>query len=90
MARGWESKSVELQMESAEAHVRPSSDTHLDVAELDLLRKKGNLLLSRTRVLRELETSHNPRYRSQLTKALTDLNAQLLQLEPGTARTATV
>jgi len=76
-------------MESAEAHVRPSSDAHLDAAELDMLRKKGTLMLSRTRVLRELEASHNPRYRSQLEKALVDLNAQLSRLEPGTARTAT-
>jgi hypothetical protein len=89
MARGWESKSVESQMESAEAHVRPSSVVHLEAVELDLLRKKGNLMLSRTRVLRELETSRNPRYRSQLEKALTDLNAELLRLEPGNVRTAT-
>jgi len=54
-----------------------------------MLRKKGTLMLSRTRVLRELEASHNPRYRSQLEKALVDLNAQLSRLEPGTARTAT-
>jgi hypothetical protein len=89
MARGWESKSVESQMESAEAHVRPSSDAHLEAVELDLLRKKGNLMLSRTRVLRELETIRNPRYRSQLEKALTDLNAELSRLEPGNVRTAT-
>jgi hypothetical protein len=89
MARGWESKSVESQIESAEAHVRPSFDAHLQAGELDLLRKKGTLMLSRTRVLRELETSRNPRYRSQLEKALTDLNAELLRLEPANARTAT-
>lgn len=75
-------------MESAEAHVRPSEE-HLEAAELELLRKKGNLMLSRTRVLRELETSQNPRYRSQLEKALTDLNAELTRLEPAAVRAAT-
>jgi len=89
MARGWESKSVELQMESAEAHVRPSFDVQLQAGELDLLRKKGTLMLSRTRVLRELETIRNPRYRSQLEKALTDLNAELSRLEPENVRAAT-
>ena len=46
-------------------------------------------MLSRTRVLRELETIRNPRYRSQLEKALTDLNAELSRLEPENVRAAT-
>jgi len=46
-------------------------------------------MLSRTRVLRELETSQNPRYRSLMEKALMDLNAELTRLEHGVVRTAT-
>jgi hypothetical protein len=90
MARGWESKSVESQMESAEAHVRPSFDEQLGTEELELLRKKESLTLSRRRVVRDLETSQNPRYRKLMQKALTDLDAQLARLERGAARTATV
>jgi len=89
MARGWESKSVESQIESAETLLRPSSDEQIDAEQLDLLRKKEGLMLSRTRVLRELETSQNPRYRSLMEKALADLNAQLRRLEHGAVRAAT-
>ncbi|MFN7997712.1 MAG: hypothetical protein U0Q18_29100 [Bryobacteraceae bacterium] len=45
--------------------------------------------LSRTRVLRELETSKNPRYRSLLEKALSDLESQLSRLEHVAVRGAT-
>jgi hypothetical protein len=89
MARGWESKSVESQMQSAESQVRPSFDEQLPAEDLERLRKKESLMLSRTRVLRELETSQNPRYRSLMEKALADLNAQLTRLERGAVRTAT-
>ncbi|HUD98309.1 MAG TPA: hypothetical protein VMR62_01955 [Bryobacteraceae bacterium] len=89
MARGWESKSVESQIASAETHVRPSFDEQISGKELDLLRKKESLNLSRTRVLRELETSQNPRYKNLMEKALADLNTELRRLEHGAVRTAT-
>jgi len=89
MARGWESKSVESQIEAAETQVRPSFDERIPAAELELLRKRESLNLSRTRVLRELETSQNPRYRNMMQKALADLNAELRRLERGAVRTAT-
>jgi hypothetical protein len=89
MARGWESKSVEAQMQAAESQVHPSPHQHPPAADLELLRKKESLMLSRTRVLRELETSQNPRYRSLMEKALMDLNAELTRLERGAVRTAT-
>jgi hypothetical protein len=89
MARGWESKSVESQIESAESQFRPSFDAQIPAEELDLLRKKESLNLSRTRVIRELEASENPRYRSLMQKALADLNAELSRLERGRMRTAT-
>jgi hypothetical protein len=54
-----------------------------------LLRKRESLSLSRTRVLRELETSQNPRYRNLMEKALADLNADLRRLERGAVHTAT-
>jgi len=89
MARGWESKAVESQIESAATLVRPSPQEQIDAEQLELLRKREGLMLSRTRVLRELETSQNPRYRSLMEKALADLNAQLSRLERGAARAAT-
>jgi hypothetical protein len=89
MARGWESKSVELQIESAETQIRPCFDEQIPMAQLEVLRKRETLNLSRTRVLRELETSQNPRYRNLMEKALTDLNSELRRLEPAGVRAAT-
>jgi hypothetical protein len=77
MARGWESKSVEAQIDMAEAH-RPIKQTNAPSFEsLEALRKKETILLSRTRVVRELDNAQNPRYKAVLMKALADLDAQL-------------
>lgn len=80
MARGWESKSVEAQIDMAEAN-RPSK---LKLApnpnNIAALRQKENILLSRTRVVRELDNAQNPRYKAVLTKALADLDAQLTMI----------
>jgi hypothetical protein len=89
MARGWESKSVESQIESAETQVRTPFDEQISAEKLELLRKRETLNLSRTRVLRELETSQNPRYRNMMQKALTDLNSELRSLEGGAVHAAT-
>jgi len=78
MARGWESKSVEAQIDAAEVHHRSAVLENTTAREaLELIRKKENILLSRTRVVRELETAQNPRYIAVLEKALADLDAQL-------------
>jgi hypothetical protein len=78
MARGWESKSVEAQIDMAEQHVRGAAlQKPQDARKLNLVRQKESLLLSRTRVLHELDSAQNPRYKAVLTKALADLDAKL-------------
>jgi hypothetical protein len=78
MARGWESKSVESQIDMAEVpHASVTAKHSPDPVQLDLIRRKENILLSRTRVVHELSTAQNPRYKAQLRKALVDLDAQL-------------
>jgi len=77
MARGWESKSVEAQIDMAEAHRATKHANAPSPESLELIRKKENILLSRTRVARELDNAQNPRYKAVLTKALADLDAQL-------------
>lgn len=78
MARGWESKSVELQQTDAAQGRGPQPDAKgPDPASVELMRKKQTLLLSRTRILRDLETCQNARYKLMLSHALEDLNAQL-------------
>jgi hypothetical protein len=80
MARGWESKSVEAQIDMAEAHRPIKQQTAPSTESLELLRKKENILLSRTRVVRDLDNAQNPRYKVVLNKALADLDAQLTMI----------
>ena len=77
MARGWESKSVEAQIGFAEVHHTSKPRKAPSPESLELIRKKETILLSRTRVVRELGNAQNPRYKAVLTKALADLDAQL-------------
>jgi len=81
MARGWESKSVEAQIDMAEVHSAPVPQKAQPTADLVAVRKREGLLLSRTRVVRELETAQSERYKVVLTKALADLDAQLTALQ---------
>jgi hypothetical protein len=80
MARGWESKSIETQIDMAEDRSAIARAKVLSQVSLDLLRKKESILMSRTRVVRDLENAQNPRYRAVLSKALADLDAQLSTL----------
>jgi hypothetical protein len=82
MARGWESKSVESQIESAQS--RPPRGTGgaiaLTAAQIKLARQRENVTLSRTRVMHELETSKNPRYVKLLRRELQVLEDMLRNL----------
>ena len=77
MARGWESKSVEAQIDMAEQHHRSAALNTPDPVALSVIRQKESILLSRTRVIRELNAAQNPRYKAVLSKALADLDAKL-------------
>jgi len=77
MARGWESKSVEAQTDEAESLRSADLENVPDPETLELIRKKETILLSRIRVVRDLKSAQNPRYKALLNKALLDLDAQL-------------
>jgi hypothetical protein len=82
MARGWESKSVEEQIESAQSRP-PRGMRHgigLSAAQISLVREKENLTLSRTRVIHERESSTNPRYIRLLDRELKVLEERLRKL----------
>jgi hypothetical protein len=84
MARGWESKSVENQV--AEFHSKTARKNRADLTpqQAEIARRRDSLLLARTRVQNDLNSATDPRYREQLTRALTGLDAQLAELEkPG-------
>jgi hypothetical protein len=79
MARGWESKSVEEQQsQAASSEPRPGPQPTPD--QLARQQQKQGLLLSRSRVIQQLETAQNTQHRLMLEAALLDLDAQLARL----------
>jgi hypothetical protein len=80
MSRGWESKDVESQMEEAAARRARPRQTSLTAAEIRLRVERESLELSRTRVIKDLETATHPRRREQLEAALRHLNEKLAGL----------
>lgn len=81
MAKGWESKSVEDQIEQPQITKQANHKSQLTPQQMDAHRRKEVLLLSRARVEKDLNASQNPRYKEQLTRALADLDAQISKLE---------
>jgi hypothetical protein len=80
MARGWESKAVEGQIQESELKSSDNPRPQLTQAQLEVSRRKQVLILSRKRVEKDLEASRDQRYRDQLNRALADLDAQLSEL----------
>ena len=80
MARGWESKSVEAQVELSETDHGSSNKRRMTPDQIETARKRNGLLLARARVLHELETCQHHRRRDMLTQALADLDAQLTRV----------
>jgi hypothetical protein len=79
VARGWESKSVEAQIESANAaHGHPTVRLTPEQAEIE--RQRDSLLLHRTRVLHDLSKCRDERYRKTLMEGLAFLEKRLAEL----------
>lgn len=81
MARGWESKSVESQIESAESRRGTARSREITAIEAARIQQRESLLLSRTRVLRDIEHATNPRYKQVLEAALQHLDQKLAELK---------
>jgi hypothetical protein len=80
MARGWESKSVEEQVQEHQQKKGENTKKPLTAEQSELRRKREVLLLSRSRVQKDLQASQNPRHRDQLNSALADLDSQIAEL----------
>jgi hypothetical protein len=78
VARGWESKSIQDQIEAAQN--RKQSTPQSSPEEIAKQTKIDSLLLQRTRVLRDLETSRKGRLQTALTAGLEYLEKQLAEL----------
>jgi hypothetical protein len=81
MARGWESKSVEDQIDAAKADRDAQIKPRLTEEQRAQSELKQSLRLSRAQTLRRLQTATNDRYRAQLQSALDHLDAQLAECE---------
>lgn len=80
MARGWESKSIEEQIEAAR-EAKPLAikpETHPeDLNNEKPSRQKESLILARARILKDLQTTENPRYRAFLESSLSAIEQQI-------------
>jgi hypothetical protein len=78
VARGWESKSVELQQEDARSsgELKPP----LTPEQKEIESRKEGLRLSRSRILEQLHSTENARYREILEQALAVLDEQIARL----------
>jgi hypothetical protein len=79
MARGWESKSVEDQVQEAQSRQEHATKQKLTAEQAEHLRRREVLILTITRVRKQLESASEPRYREQLLGALASLEAQLAE-----------
>ena len=75
MARGWESKSVEAQME--EAAVPAGSKPRLSAEQIEAKQKRETLILTKKKLEADLERSSNPRHQEMLKRALEEIEKQL-------------
>jgi hypothetical protein len=80
MARGWESKSVESQMQDATEKPANDSNSEPNDAEKQAHREREVLLLARARVLQQLAASSNERYSESRRQALKELEEKINSL----------
>lgn len=82
MARGWESKSIESQMEDAGKRRSGHADTpSMTDEERKQQARYNQLQLSRTRIQQEMITACNTRFRMQLERELAFLDQELEKLK---------
>jgi len=80
MARGWESKSIELQQAEMLERRRPAN-APVSPDEQQRNRKRDGLLLSRQHLTQQLQSACNPRHRQMLEQSIAELDKQLSSFE---------
>jgi hypothetical protein len=81
MARGWDSKAVEDQQATAEAEKETRAKPTLTAEERERRAKRDGLALARARMLNDLESANDERYRTMLEQAIAHLDAAIDALE---------
>jgi hypothetical protein len=80
MARGWESKSIEAQMENARDGAASGSKAPLTDGEKKARHERDSLKLSRAYIVQQIEASTNERYTRSLQQALSEIDEKLAKL----------
>jgi len=80
MARGWESKAVEDQIESKTTKFVAVTSKKRTPDQVQQLIAKRNLEAARLKVLHEIESTQNERYKEMLGRSLKDLDRKLAEL----------
>lgn len=80
MARGWESKDVESQVEAKQPMSAASGKGPKSPEDIRREQERGDLQLSRTRIVNDLETATHPNHRKSLEAALAHLDEKIAKL----------
>ena len=82
MARGWESKSVEEQINNrqAESESETSGKKKPSRLEIEQNSKRESMRLARSRTTKELQSTQDKRYRALLERTLAHLDSELAKL----------
>ena len=80
MARGWESKGVESQVETKKSVSESQARAAKTAEQLQRDNERRDLQLSRTRIVNDLESATNPHHRKSLEAALTHLDEKISKL----------
>ena len=81
MARGWESKDVESQVEEKRADQASNEKSQKTQGQLEKDRERQGLELSKKRVLADLENATHPNHRQSLEAALAHLDSKIESLK---------
>ncbi|HKE60082.1 MAG TPA: hypothetical protein VKB46_25395 [Pyrinomonadaceae bacterium] len=80
MARGWESKAVADQIEEVESRTPAGNAARITQEDRQKKERLQSLLLSKARILQQLETARHPAYRGVLNNGLRAIEAEIEEL----------
>jgi hypothetical protein len=80
MARGWESKDIESQVEAKKSVTDSQGRGPKSVEQIRREQERRDLQLSRTRITNDLQTATNPNHRKSLEAALAFLDKKIAEL----------
>jgi len=80
MARGWESKSVEDQINERKAEAEKPGKQKASPGDIQQNAKREGILLARVRTAWVLESTRDERYRALLKRTLDHLDSELAKL----------